>query len=93
MWCSVGEGMLPAATLCDRGGPSPPQRSAATPRGLAGEPVISPAATFHHDLPALVSWNLWLLEEPKAVINPVGCRPTVCQCWARRSRNPAGKGQ
>lgn len=54
MWCSVGEGMLPAATLCDRGGLSPLQRSAATPKGLARDPVISPAATFPHNLPALV---------------------------------------
>lgn len=41
MWRSVGEGLLPAATLCDRGGLSPPQRPVAT-RGLARSLSSSP---------------------------------------------------
>lgn len=94
VWCSVGEGVLPAATLCDRGGLNPPQRPAAIPKGLAREPVIFslPPPSTIICLP-LVFWGSRLLEEPRAAINLVCRGPTVRQHWARHSTIPAGQGQ
>lgn len=80
--------MLPAATLCDQRSPSPPQRSAATPRGPAWEPAIFfPLPPITMIRLSLVSWGLWLLEEPTAAINLVCCGPN------RPFINPAGKRQ
>lgn len=62
---SVGAGVLPAATLCDQGGLSPPQRPAATPSRLAGEPAISLPPPSAIICLLLVSWEPLAAREAK----------------------------
>ena len=74
VWSSVGEGVLPAATLCDRGGRSPPQRPCSHPQrtGRGACHLFPPLFAF-----LLFPGNPWLLEKPRSATNLV-CRRPVC---------------